>query len=155
MKYWRMILTGICALSISCNASDRPSKKEGVRCPDSLVKGQTLPSESILLGVLPDSKVGFRDGCLITKSGSRLQERAWDDQIMYFEDSPDSTFAVEYLDTSLIDPYLKCSYLGEVDPKSKRYFDIDLLIPIRPHVSGRCKFVNVGPGVSAACEYSH
>ncbi len=155
MKYWPLILTGTCALSIACNSSDTSSKKDGVHCPDFLLKGQGLPSESILIGVLSGSKIKLRSGALITKTGSNLQEHVWDEETLYFEDSPDSSFAETYLDTSQIDPYLKCAYLGKVDPVKKEYFDIELLIPIRPHASGRCKFVQNGPEVSATCEYNH
>ncbi len=153
MKYSRLILTFTCALSISCKASDTPLKKDEVRCPASVAKGQSIPSGSILIGALPGSKKKLLSAGLITKSGSKLQDQIWDEETIYFEERPEGTVAEPYLDTSLSDPYLKCSYPGAVDPIKKEYFDVQLLIPIRPHTAGVCKFKRSTLEMSAACEY--
>jgi hypothetical protein len=153
VKHSRLILAFTCAFSISCRASDTSLKKGNVRCPASILKGQSVPAGAILIGALPGSKKKLLSAGLITKSGSKIQDQIWDEETLYFEESPEGTTAETNLDTSLIDPYLKCSYPGAVDPVKKEYFDIQLLIPIRPHMAGQCKFIRSESEMSAVCEY--
>ncbi len=153
MKYYRLILAVTCAFSISCKAADTSPKKNEVRCPATVIKDQSVPSGAFLIGTFPGSKKKLLSAGLITKSGSKLQDQIWDEETIYFEDGPDGTVAEPSLDTSLIDPYLKCSYPGAVDPIKKEYFDVQLLIPIRPHAPGKCKFKRTDSEMSAACEY--
>lgn len=155
MKYSRFLLMITCTLSFSCKASDTSFKGYEVRCPDSVLKSKSIPSGSILIGVLPASKKKLLSAGLITKSGSKIQDQIWDEETLYFDESPEGTIAITDLDTSLNDPYLKCSYPGAVDPIKKEYFDLQLLLPIRPHASGQCKFRRTDSEMSAVCEYKH
>ena len=153
MKYCRFLMAQTSAFSISCKASVPVPVKNEVHCPETVARTQNIPAGSILIGALPESSKKPLSAGLITKSGSKLQEQVWDEETIDFEDGSEGTIAQTALDTSLNDPYLKCSYPGAKDPVKKEYFDVQVLLPIRPHTPGFCKLKKRESEMSASCEY--
>jgi len=73
MKYSRLILALTCALSISCKAADISLKKDEVRCPVLVLKGQTMPSGAIVISEFPGSKKKLLSAGLISRLSKMMK----------------------------------------------------------------------------------
>lgn len=156
MKYYLYILAICSTLTLSCRASDSASlSKDATSCPTEISKDVEIPEGAKLIGELPESKRKLRSVGLIKKSTShfdeQLDEWVWDEEMVEWEDDPGGASANTELDSNQTDWMLMCSYPGGIDPKKKRYFSIDLLLPIREGVPISCRFLKTKGTTSATC----
>lgn len=154
MTFNRYLLVLFSILAISCKATEIKAGNASISCMPTVSSGGILPQGAIVLGMLPASGLKLTSASLITKSGSNLDNRSWDDETLYFEETPEGLIAEAGLDSTIEDPYLRCSYQGKFDTKKQRYIGIEVLLPIRPHVQGACTFKNTETEYSAVCSYS-
>jgi hypothetical protein len=157
MKYSLPIFTICSMLTLSCRASDTSSiSKDATSCPAEINKGVKVPVGAKLIGEFPESKRKLRSVGLIKKSTShfdeQLDEWVWDEEIVEWEDDPEGSSANTEFDSTQTDWMLMCSYPGGIDPKKKKYFSIDLLLPIQEHVPISCRFSKTKGTTSATCK---
>jgi hypothetical protein len=157
MKYSLSILAICSTLTLSCRASDTYSvSKDAISCPAEIRKGTKVPDGATLIGELPESTRKLRTVGLIKKSTShrdeQLDEWVWDEEEVEWEDDPEGSSAKTEFDSTQTDWMLMCSYPGGIDPKKKRYFAVDLLLPIQEHVPISCRFSKTKSTKSATCK---